>query len=104
MTSAAAQAISDTGLSESAWISASGGRWFSTSRATGQARRASDLDLAIFAPDANPAEWAELCEALEVMPLIYELDIVRPERLTNERFLGKIARDGIIVYPEHSHS
>jgi predicted nucleotidyltransferase len=35
------------------------------SRANGVARRSSDLDLAIFSPEATPAEWAELCDALE---------------------------------------
>ena len=40
-------------------------------------RRASDLDLAIFAPEATPLEWADLCEALENAPVIYELDCGR---------------------------
>jgi predicted nucleotidyltransferase len=70
------------------------------SRATGKASRASDLDLAIFAPDATPAEWADLCEALENAPLIYELDVVRPERTTNERLRAKIEREGVKVYPD----
>lgn len=70
------------------------------SRATGHARRASDLDLAIFAPDATAAEWADLCDALENAPLIYELDLVRPERTTSERLKEKISREGITVYPE----
>jgi uncharacterized protein len=70
------------------------------SRATGQARRASDLDLAIFAPDATAGEWADLCDALENAPLIYELDLVRPERTANERLKEKIEREGIPIYPE----
>jgi predicted nucleotidyltransferase len=74
------------------------------SRATERARRASDLDLAIFAPDATPAEWADLCEALENAPLIYELDVVRPEQATSERLKEKIEREGIAIYPEESVS
>ncbi|MBM3834396.1 MAG: nucleotidyltransferase domain-containing protein [Verrucomicrobia bacterium] len=70
------------------------------SRAAGSAHRASDLDLAISAPDATPAEWAELCGALENAPLIYELDIVRPERLTGERLKERIEREGVVIYPE----
>lgn len=69
------------------------------SRATGTARRASDLDLAISAPAASATEWAELCEALENAPLIYELDLVRPEETTNERLREKIAREGVTVFP-----
>ncbi len=72
------------------------------SRATGHARRASDLDLAIFAPDATSVEWADICDALENAPLIYELDLVRPERTTSERLKEKIEREGIAIYPEES--
>lgn len=69
------------------------------SRATGTARRASDLDLAISAPAANNLEWAELCDALENASLIYELDVVRAERTDNERLREKIAREGVTVFP-----
>jgi len=69
------------------------------SRAAGTAHRASDLDLAISAPTATASDWAELCDALENAPLIYELDLVRPERTTNERLKEKIAREGVTVYP-----
>lgn len=72
------------------------------SHATGEASRASDLDLAIFAPEATAAEWADLCEALENAPLIYELDVVRPERTTNVRLRAKIEREGARVYPEET--
>ena len=72
------------------------------SRARGTARRASDLDLAISAPDATLTEWFDLCDALENAPLIYELDIVRSERITNERLKDKIVRDGVTVYPATS--
>ncbi len=70
------------------------------SRATGDARRASDLDLAVFAPDATAEEWANLCEALESTPIIYELDVVRAERTLNSRLREKIEREGVTVYPE----
>lgn len=70
------------------------------SRATSHARRASDLDLAIFAPDATPLEWADMCDALENAPLIYELDLVRPDQAISERLKEKIEREGIAIYPE----
>jgi predicted nucleotidyltransferase len=72
------------------------------SRATGHARRASDLDLAIFAPDATSTEWADICEALEEAPIIYHLDLVRMEGATSERLKEKIQREGIAIYPESS--
>ena len=70
------------------------------SRAAGHARRASDLDLAIFAPGASGVEWAELCDALENARLIYELNVVRLERTASERLKEKIAREGVTIYPE----
>ena len=70
------------------------------SRATGNARRASDVDLAVFAPDATADEWARLCEALEKAPIIYQIDIVRAERNTNARLREEIEREGVQVYPE----
>ena len=70
------------------------------SRATDHARRASDIDLAISAPDAAPADWQELTDALEQAPIIYEFDIVRTERTDNPRLLEKIAREGVPIYPE----
>ncbi len=68
------------------------------SRATGNARRASDVDLAVFAAEATAGEWAGLCEALETTPIIYELDIVRAERTANTRLRERIEREGVVVY------
>ena len=70
------------------------------SRATDTARRASDLDLAISAPNASPAEWSDICDAIENAPLIYELDLVRPEQSLNPRLKAKIATEGVVIYPE----
>jgi len=70
------------------------------SRATGHAKRASDIDLAIFAPNASAREWFDLCEALEDAPIIYELDLVRPDQTASDRLKEKIEREGIVIYPE----
>ena len=69
------------------------------SRATGHANRASDIDLAVSAPDATAHEWLELTEALDEAPIIYELDVVRPERTRNPRLIEKVAREGVAIYP-----
>jgi len=68
------------------------------SRATGRARRASDIDLAVFAPEAI-SEWPRLIEALETAPIIHELDVVRTEQTGNRRLLEKIEREGVVIYP-----
>jgi len=70
------------------------------SRATGTARRASDIDLAIAAPGATADQWLELTDALEAAPIIYEFDIVRTERAHNLQLMEKIAREGVSIYPE----
>lgn len=70
------------------------------SRATGHARRASDIDLSISAPDASAADWLKLTEALDEAPIIYEFDLVRLECTDNPRLLEKIAREGVPIYPE----
>lgn len=69
------------------------------SRATGHARRASDIDLAISAPDATADQWLELTDALNAAPIIYEFDLVRTERAHNPRLIDKIAREGVSIYP-----
>ena len=70
------------------------------SRATGHASRASDIDLAISAPDATADQWLELTDAIEEVPIIYEFDVVRTERAHNPRLIEKIAREGVAIYPE----
>ncbi len=69
------------------------------SRATGHARRASDIDLAITAPTATPGQWLELTQALEEAPIIFEFDIVRTDQTHNPRLLGKITHNGRPIYP-----
>lgn len=74
------------------------------SRATGHARRASDIDLAISAPDATTGQWLELTDALDEAPIIYECDVVRTERTHNPRLIERIAREGVPIYPENTTS
>jgi len=72
------------------------------SRANGTAKRASDIDLAVYAPEASISEWSSIREAIEETPIIHEFDIVRPEVTTSARLLEKIASQGITIYPETS--
>lgn len=68
------------------------------SRATGTARRASDIDLAISAPHAATDQWLELTDALDETPIIHDLAVVRIERTPHSRLLEKIAREGVPIY------
>jgi predicted nucleotidyltransferase len=69
------------------------------SRATGTARRASDIDLAVSAPEASAEEWLALREAIDEAPIIFEFDVVRREALASESLRRAIDRDGVRIYP-----
>ncbi len=71
------------------------------SRATGTARRASDIDLAIIAPKMSPAEWADLYEQIEESPIIYRIDVVRFDTLPQGPFKERIIQEGVVIYPAH---
>ena len=71
--------------------------WVFGSRATGNARRASDIDLAIEAPELSPARWHALQETLEQAPVIYKLDIVRLDALPDQEFKQAILSQRIAV-------
>jgi predicted nucleotidyltransferase len=71
--------------------------WVFGSRATGQARRASDIDLALDVPDVSPARWHALLDALEHAPIIYTLDIVRLNTLDDAALKQAILRDRIAL-------
>lgn len=68
------------------------------SRAAKTARRASDIDLAIFAPEMTNREWSRLQETLEEASIIYRLDVVRFETLANETLRNRILSDGVVIY------
>ena len=70
------------------------------SRANGSARRASDIDLAIFATNATPAEWSEISEALEEASVIFHMDIIRGDAAVSPRLRQKIETEGVRIYPE----
>jgi len=69
------------------------------SRAAGTARRASDIDLAVIAPDMSPAEWADLCEQIEESPIIYQVNAVRFDTLPEGSLKERILQEGIVIYP-----
>ena len=71
--------------------------WLFGSRATGHARRASDIDLAIDAPALTPARWQRLREALDEAPIIYTVDLVRLDTLDDAELKHAITRQRIPV-------
>ena len=53
------------------------------SRARGNFRHGSDIDIAIDAPNMTSSEFSQLWNALDDLPIIYTLDIVHLQNLTN---------------------
>ena len=68
------------------------------SRARGEARPASDLDLAIMAPAMSRGEWCRFLDDLHESQLIYAVNALRLESLEDEQLRAAIARDGIAIY------
>lgn len=72
------------------------------SRAKGTEKPHSDFDLAILAPSMSDQEFALVWNELVNLPLIFKLDILHFERLTNEKLKDKILKEGISFYPHLS--
>ncbi len=60
-----------------------------------------ESDVAISAPDEITEQWLELKEAIAKAPIIYELDVVRTERIHKPRLVEKIAREGLSIDSEN---
>jgi proline iminopeptidase len=54
------------------------------SRAKGNHRDDSDIDLAILAPIMSDETFAQLWNQLDALPLVFKLDVVHWDRLGNE--------------------
>ena len=64
------------------------------SRASGQFKDHSDIDLAVFAPRLSNAEFSLLWESITNLPIIFKMDILHFDRLTNPTLNEKILREG----------
>lgn len=69
------------------------------SRARGDARRASDIDLAVYVNTASPSEWSAFAEAIEESPVIFRVDLVRMDDSLDSAIRGRIECEGIRIYP-----
>ncbi|WBL37194.1 nucleotidyltransferase domain-containing protein [Tepidiforma flava] len=67
------------------------------SRARGDARERSDVDLAIEAPGADPVAWDDILAALDEAPTLLQLDVVRLEDAP-EALRAAIEREGIELH------
>ncbi len=68
------------------------------SRAKGNFRPGSDIDLAIIAPDLSFNSFAGLCSKIEDLPLIFKIDCVHLDHLKKEALINNIQTEGKKIY------
>lgn len=71
------------------------------SRARGDAREDSDIDLAILCPSASSEEWLKVVDVIEQADTLLKIDCLRLDTLGNERLSAQIEQDKVVLY-EHS--
>jgi type III restriction enzyme len=67
--------------------------WIYGSRARGDERNDSDIDLMLDCPDATPAEWAQLSNALRDLDILYVVDVSRWQDGIEAGFRERVERD-----------
>lgn len=69
------------------------------SRARGDARQRSDIDLAVRAPAASPAQWQHLLDLVDDADTLLGIDCVRLESLAaTDPLRRNIEREGIALF------
>jgi type III restriction enzyme len=78
--------------------------WIYGSRARGDHRDQSDIDLAVDAPDMPSGEFSRLLSRLEELGLIYRVDLLRLQDVLDEGFRSRIERDRKIFWEPRRHA
>lgn len=74
------------------------------SRARGDNRERSDIDLAIDCPHASIKEWHHIMDVIEDADTLLGIDCIRFDGLAKNNPLKEaILRDGVILYQKDSH-
>jgi proline iminopeptidase len=68
------------------------------SRATGDFRNHSDIDLAVLAPSMTERDFSRLWNALDDLPILFKLDVVQFEQVTNPALKQNILAHGKTFY------
>lgn len=72
--------------------------WIFGSRATGQNRPYSDIDLAVVGSDLTRGELLRLASSLDDLPLPFAFDLVHLDGLISETLREQIGRHGELLY------
>ena len=71
--------------------------WLFGSRARGDARQRSDIDLAIEAPAATRREWLDMCHLVEEADTLLPIDVVRLEEASRS-LRASIQKEGRVLF------
>jgi type III restriction enzyme len=77
--------------------------WIYGSRARGDHRRESDIDLAVDAAAMSARDYSMLRHALEELPLINRVDLLHYQEVTDADFRSRIERDRDIFWEPRRH-
>lgn len=67
------------------------------SRGRGDFRPESDIDIAIYGENLSDTDFSKLCWDIEGLPIIFKIDIVHVEKLSNVDLINNIKRDGMAL-------
>lgn len=68
------------------------------SRARGDSRIRSDIDLAVDCPEASFGQWQEVLDIVEDADTLLAIDVVRYDHLGDSVFRHKIDQNKVVVY------
>lgn len=72
------------------------------SRAKGSYRDGSDIDLGVFAPEMSDQEFSLLWNEIDDLPLVFKIDLLHWDRVSNPALKDRILRDGCLFYDGRS--
>lgn len=69
------------------------------SRAKGVEKASSDIDLAVIAPDMDDSEFSRLLDDLDSLELVFKLDVLHLDKLSQQQLRESILTHGKYFYP-----
>lgn len=68
------------------------------SRAKNTWKDGSDIDLAVIAPQLSDHEFTEIWNKIDDLPIIFKIDCLHWDRLSNESLKEKILKEGKVLF------